>query len=154
MIRQVIWDVDGTLFDTYPAFARAFGLALDEIGETAPVDWIADLCRQSLNHCAVTLAHEFKVDARNILHGFHRHYAAIPPQEQPPFPGATEACAHVRAMGGDNFIVTHRGRQSLTRLLAAYQMKDYFADCVTADDDYPGIDLPPSASQSGPSWNH
>jgi phosphoglycolate phosphatase-like HAD superfamily hydrolase len=28
---NVIWDVDGTLFDTYPAIARAFKAALNEL---------------------------------------------------------------------------------------------------------------------------
>ena len=32
MIRNIIWDVDGTLFDTYPAISRAFRAALNELG--------------------------------------------------------------------------------------------------------------------------
>jgi phosphoglycolate phosphatase-like HAD superfamily hydrolase len=32
MFRNIIWDVDGTLFDTYPAIARAFQTALNDLG--------------------------------------------------------------------------------------------------------------------------
>ncbi|MGE5598647.1 MAG: HAD hydrolase-like protein, partial [Bacteroidota bacterium] len=32
MLRNIIWDVDGTLFDTYPPIAKAFQEALDELG--------------------------------------------------------------------------------------------------------------------------
>jgi HAD superfamily hydrolase (TIGR01509 family) len=137
MIRFLIWDVDGTIFDTYPAFTRAFGAAFDELGAAAPLDRIDALCRKSLTSCITTLAREFDLDEEDVLHGFQEHYASIPAQEQPPFPGVAEICAYVRAIGGDNYIVTHRGSQSLSRLLAVHHMVDYFADRLTADDGYP-----------------
>ena len=137
MLRYLLWDVDGTLFDTYPAFARAFGLLLDELEVTASLDWITGLCKRSLSHCATTLAHKFDVDVDDVLDGFSRHYAGIPAQDQPPFPGVVDVCAYVRAIGGENFIVTHRGSQSLQRLLVVHRMTDCFADRLTRDDDYP-----------------
>jgi phosphoglycolate phosphatase-like HAD superfamily hydrolase len=136
-IHSLIWDVDGTLFDTYPAFAKAFDTVLNELGVTVPLDRIVSLCKQSLNHCIATLAREFQLGVDELMQGFRRHYADIPAQEQPPFPDVIEVCAYVRAKGGDNFIVTHRGRQSLARLLVAHQMTDYFVDCLTADDNCP-----------------
>ncbi len=137
MSHFLIWDADGTIFDTYPAFGRAFGAALVELGAAAPTDWLVGLCKQSVSHCVNTLADQFSLDANDVLRGYIKHYTAIPPQEQPPFPGVVELCARVRATGGENFIVTHRGRQSLTQLLAVHQMAGYFADCLTADDGYP-----------------
>ena len=136
MLRYLLWDVDGTLFDTYPAFARAFGLLLDELEVTASLDWITGLCKRSLSHCATTLAHKFDVDVDDVLDGFSRHYAGIPAQDQPPFPGVVDVCAYVRAIGGENFIVTHRGSQSLQRLLVVHRMTDHFADRLTSDDGY------------------
>jgi phosphoglycolate phosphatase-like HAD superfamily hydrolase len=137
MIRQLIWDVDGTLLDTYPAFATAVALALGEIDVTVSPDRILSLCKRSLNHCVVTLADEFQADADDILAGFQRHYAAIPAQEQPPFPGVIEICGYIRSIGGSNLIVTHRGGRSLEMLLTAHRMGGYFADRLTADDGYP-----------------
>jgi len=32
--------VDGTLFDTYPAIARAFVAALSDVGAEAPKAWV------------------------------------------------------------------------------------------------------------------
>lgn len=147
MIRFLIWDVDGTIFDTYPAFARAFDAAIAELGATAPVDWITDLCKRSVSHCATTLAEQFNLDAGDVLRGYVNHYTKIPPQEQPPFPGVVEICARVHAMGGQNFIVTHRRRQSLTQLLAVHLMTDYFADCLTADDGFPRKPDPASMNE-------
>ncbi len=147
MIRFLLWDVDGTIFDTYPAFARAFGAAITELGATAPVDWITGLCKQSVSHCVTTLAGRFSLDAGDVLRGYVNHYTNIPPQEQPPFPGVAEICARVRATGGENFIVTHRGRESLTQLLAVHQMGAYFADCLTANDGFPRKPNPASMNE-------
>jgi phosphoglycolate phosphatase-like HAD superfamily hydrolase len=137
MIRYLIWDVDGTLFDTYPAITDAFGLALRDLGATASPDWIATLARQSLGHCTTVLAQECDLDPDELGGRFQVHYAAIPPAAQPPFPGVADVCAYVCSIGGANFLFTHRGQHSLLVLLAAHGMTGYFTDWVTADDGYP-----------------
>ena len=137
MLRDLIWDVDGTILDTYPAFIRAFEVALQDLDAQAPRQRIAQLCRQSLSHCVTTLADECRVDADDLLHGFQAHYAAAPSRDQPPFPGVIKVCATVRSIGGQNLIVTHRGGESLQRLLEFHHITDYFADCLTRDDKFP-----------------
>jgi len=137
MIRYLIWDVDGTLLDTYPAITEAYGRALRDFGATASPDWIVTLARQSLGHCTATLAQEFGLDPDELGGRFQVHYAALPPAAQPPFPGVADVCAYVCSIGGANFIFTHRGRKSLLALLAAHDLTGYFTDCVTHDDGYP-----------------
>jgi phosphoglycolate phosphatase-like HAD superfamily hydrolase len=53
MIQNIIWDVDGTLFDTYPPIARAFKSAIKHLGGVgdASIDWIEELSKISLSHC-------------------------------------------------------------------------------------------------------
>lgn len=137
MIRYLIWDVDGTLFDTYPAITSAFGLALRDLGATASPDRIAALARQSLRHCTSVLAEELGVAPDELVGRFRHHYATIRPEEQPPFCGVTEVCAYACSADGANFIFTHRGRDSLLALLAAHGMAGYFTDWLTGDDGYP-----------------
>ena len=60
MLRMLLWDVDGTLFDTYPAFAQAFSRVLAEKGIDMPLTEIEVLARQSLGTCAETLAQAHK----------------------------------------------------------------------------------------------
>ena len=137
MLSDLIWDVDGTIFDTYPAFIRAFEAALQELNAQAPLDWIAELCKRSLSHCVTTLAGECQVDADDVLRGFQAHYAAIPARDQPLFPGVIEVCTYVRSIGGQNLIVTHRGGESLQCLLEFHHMAGYFTDRLTRDDGFP-----------------
>lgn len=137
MIRYLIWDVDGTLFDTYPAIARAFGSALRDLGPTAPLERIAGLACVSVSHCARVLAAEYGLAPDDLLERFTGHYRAIPPQEQEPFPGVGAVCEYIRSLGGLNVIVTHRRRASLLQLLAVHDLGHHFADVITADDGYP-----------------
>ncbi len=137
MIRNLIWDVDGTLLDTYPAMTRAFCAALEQLGQTVEPERVAALAGVSLGHCARTLAEECGLAAEELLQRFNSCYRVIPLGEQGPFPGAVELCEHALASGGLNVIITHRGRESLLRLLAAHGLSRYFAGLIAADDGFP-----------------
>jgi phosphoglycolate phosphatase-like HAD superfamily hydrolase len=137
MIRNIIWDVDGTLFDTYPAMDRAVQNALRDLGKDAALERISALTRVSLGECLSTLAEEFQLSAEEIGERFDGYYARTTLLEQPPFPGVTAVCAYICSLGGKNSIVTHRGRASTTELLAAHGMSAYFSGCAARDDGYP-----------------
>lgn len=137
MIRNIVWDFDGTLFDTYPAITKAFQAALNQNGFTAPLDWIESLAKQSLGYCAATLADHFHIDPDSFGQAFHTHYASVLPEDQPPFPGVIEILLAVCTKGGKNLIVTHRGKESMLVLLDAYKMTEYFEGFITHNDGYP-----------------
>lgn len=137
MIRNLIWDVDGTLFDTYPAMAAAMRATLAELGADVPADRLETLARVSVDHCIEAVSEAHRLDAQAILKGFLWHYASIPPEGQPPFPGVREVCEAILAVGGKNVIVTHRRRETTAALLATHDMARYFAGAVTHDDGYP-----------------
>jgi HAD superfamily hydrolase (TIGR01509 family) len=133
----LVWDVDGTLFDTYPELSRAMHLALADLGCDLPFERVDALARHSLDLSLQTWSEECNLKPEDIRLHFREHYYAITPESQPPFPGVSGVCALVRERGGSNFIFTHRRRQTLDKLLEAFQMVDYFKDMVTSDDDYP-----------------
>jgi phosphoglycolate phosphatase-like HAD superfamily hydrolase len=137
MLKNIIWDVDGTLFDTYPAIARAFRLALNALGRDSPLDLIGGPARASMDECIRALAAEHGLTGDQITVGFSAHYAATKPEDEPPFEGVVQVCEHVRRIGGKNLIVTHRSRRGTERLLAGNNMQHYFAGWLTADDGYP-----------------
>jgi phosphoglycolate phosphatase-like HAD superfamily hydrolase len=137
MFRNIIWDVDGTLFDTYPAIARAFRIALNDLGKDASVDRIERLARTSLGYCVTTLANECQLSEDDIGQTFGEHYNRTPPEEQPPFPGVIAVCEYICSLSGKNVIVTHRGHKGTNELLAANQMTHYFRGCLAREDGYP-----------------
>jgi len=137
VIRNIIWDLDGTLFDTYPAMAAAFRLALRDLGGDADLDWLEALARESVGHCISTMADTYGLSEDDVTQGFAEHYAHIEAEEQPPFSGVVEICWYILRIGGQNCIVTHRGSESTARLLAAHGMAGLFTACVTGGGGYP-----------------
>jgi HAD superfamily hydrolase (TIGR01509 family) len=137
MIRNIIWDVDGTLFDTYPAIVGAFSMALRDLGSDAPPATIHELALVSLDHCVSVLAGDHGLSSSALEDAFSARYAECAASDSPPFPGVADVCRYVRAIGGSNVIVTHRRRASTEVLLAANDMRDQFAGIVTAEEGHP-----------------
>jgi phosphoglycolate phosphatase-like HAD superfamily hydrolase len=137
MFRNIIWDVDGTLFDTYPAIARAFQLALNDLEKDASLEWIEVLAKTSLSYCVTTLANQCQLREEDIEQAFGEHYDRTPPEKQPPFPGVITVCEYICTLGGKNVIVTHRGREGTNDLLTANNMTHFFSGCLAREDGYP-----------------
>jgi phosphoglycolate phosphatase-like HAD superfamily hydrolase len=137
MYRNIIWDLDGTLFDTYPAIAGAFQDAVRALGREADLDRILDLAQVSFDHCTQTLARECSLKPADIEREYVVHHARREYGEQRPFPGAREVCELVCSRHGKNLIVTHRGSRSTIGLLETHGLRRLFEGWITADDGYP-----------------
>lgn len=137
MIRNIIWDVDGTLFDTYPSIARAFKNAIEQLGKDASLEWIEKLSKISLSHCVATLSTEYQLEEEDIEREFQRYYGEISAEESPPFSGVVEICDSICSMNGKNVIVTHRGREGTLELLSTHNLIDKFADYIVREDGFP-----------------
>jgi len=139
--KFVIWDVDGTLFDTYPAIVLAYLHALESMGARDDFASVMNLALITLSHCNETLASRHSLPPDELGRRFNDTYAQVGPEDQPPFPLVIAACKAVIDQGGNNFIATHRRLAGLQELLQYHQMIDLFSDFVTADD---GLERKPS----------
>lgn len=137
MYRNIIWDVDGTLFDSYPGIARAMHAAVAELGGQETLQEIHKLTKVSLDLCSRQLGAKYGIEPEAILKTFARHYENEVAAEALPFPGVLELCRRIQADGGKNVIVTHRGRAGTAALLAAHGAADLFAGFVAGDDGFP-----------------
>jgi phosphoglycolate phosphatase-like HAD superfamily hydrolase len=135
--RNIIWDVDGTLFDTYPAITRAFKAALNDLGREASMAWIAELAKQSLGQCEAVLVDKYQLDKEAFGKALEKHFGRISIEESPLFPGVMKLCEYICSIKGKNVIVTHRGRKGTRELLMGYKLAGYFAGYITRDDGYP-----------------
>ncbi|MGC9348831.1 MAG: HAD hydrolase-like protein [Anaerolineae bacterium] len=137
MIRFLIWDADGTLFDTYPAVSQALSEALRERGVDVPAHDIHRLSRVSFGHCLCVLDEVHDVHIGEMHQGFEEIRDRVSPTDQPPFPGVRALCRYAISIDGANFILTHRDRASLGKLLTAHDLGDLFKDIAAGDDGYP-----------------
>lgn len=137
MIKHLIWDLDGTLYDTYPALTAALLATLADWSHYPEPELVMGLARASLTHCMTSLAATYQLPRATIEQGFSNQYAQIPYHKQPLMPGAYALCSYIRSLRGKNVIVTHRPRQSTTELLDAHALRHLIVDCITVDDEFP-----------------
>ena len=127
MIRNMIWDVDGTLFNTYPAITYALSKSLNRMGKPVALNLIDGLVRQSFQHCVDTLCRRYKVDADMLLEQFAEVYRTISLQNQPPVDGAREVCELIAAHGGKNVAILYRQVGEVRCLFETHEMAHLFA---------------------------
>jgi len=135
--RYLLWDFDGTLFDTYPPLVRAIERALADLETAEPRQEIERLLGTTLADSLATLAGRHGLDPAELGMQVAHYYQQTPVQEMPRFPGAIRVCERLIAADGRNYMFTHRTRPSLMRLLDSYGVAGLFADCLTVEDGYP-----------------
>lgn len=137
MIKNLLWDVDGTLFDTYPAITYAISKTLGTMGASVALNVIDGLARRSIDHCLGTLSQRFKLDPDLLRLRFAESYRTIPPANQHPFPGVREICELIHTKGGRNIIVTHRAVSSTQSLLETHEISSLFDAIFNVEQGYP-----------------
>jgi HAD superfamily hydrolase (TIGR01549 family) len=135
--RNLIWDFDGTLFDTYPEITKAF---IDVLKKDYSINYgykqAYSLAKSSITFCIESLADEFNIDREEFYENFKKRYFGEMTFEEKPFEGVEEVLEYVSARGG-NFLITHRGSESLNEFLIRNDFKKYFIEIVSSDANFP-----------------
>ncbi|MBN2006697.1 MAG: HAD-IA family hydrolase [Anaerolineae bacterium] len=138
MITYLVWDAGGTLFDTYPAVVSAASTALQGLGLVPPPsNLLLEWFRETVSAGVRRVVEMYSLDGAQFAALFEASYERIDAACQPPFPGVIEVCREMCHRNGRNFIITHRDRASLQKLLDAHGMAGYFTALVTAEDPFP-----------------
>ncbi|MBO3725525.1 HAD family hydrolase [Actinomyces bowdenii] len=142
-MRHIIWDMGGTLIDTYPGVVRA--LCRAAYGDLAPAH-----LRQTSALTRISIAHA--IEELSTLRGVPR--AALEQAHEdlkaqwrtrpaPVMDGARELMARVWERGGLNLVATHRDRESATMLVTIHGLDP--DDMVCAPD---GVERKPSPAMN------
>jgi phosphoglycolate phosphatase-like HAD superfamily hydrolase len=131
---HIIWDLDGTLFDSYPPLIASFERALDEFQVAVPRAELVRLLNDTVPACIqeITARHSLEPVIFEARVAYYQRQVTA--SDQPPFDGAICLCERFLKAGGTNFIFTHRSRESVLRLLDWYRIEGLFSECLTADD--------------------
>lgn len=132
----VIWDLGGTLVDTYPDVDRALADAVHGEGAVGEDELheVAQLTRVSSGHAIGTLARRHGIPESSLRAAYEKTKETWRESPPPVVAGAQEVLAAVRAAGGLNLVATHRDRASATQLLAALGLE--VDDLVCAPDGF------------------
>jgi phosphoglycolate phosphatase-like HAD superfamily hydrolase len=134
--RQVIWDFDGTLFNTYPHTAQAFLMLLKkEYLVSENVNDIEKNMRISMQH-----AYDFYRDKFDINDSFIRKFKEFrllhENQNSLPTNDAYLVCKFIYDQGSFNYLHTHRDKGALS-MLQKHGFKNIFRDFITSEDNFP-----------------
>ena len=137
MIHHVIWDFDGTLFDTYPAMARAFREALADIGspDLPTIPEILVPLKIIMDEAYRVFVTEKGLPMDEARAAYKRRSPKAEAEIAFPFAAAKQLCMDIVAAGGKNYIFTHRNTSTLA-MLEKFGMLDLFEEIVTSKNGY------------------
>ncbi|WP_429472480.1 HAD hydrolase-like protein [Neobacillus sp. B4I6] len=119
---NVLWDFDGTLFDTYPALVSGFiNLSKQDLDRDEVLKWLKIDSKTAFKH--------YGIDEKQRLEyqTLHNYYSKT---ESRPFEYLAEALSSV----DHNIIVTHRDKESTIFLLKKYHLDKYFKEIVSVEE--------------------
>ncbi|PGM63213.1 phosphoglycolate phosphatase [Bacillus cereus] len=122
---NILWDFDGTLFDTYPVYTKILSQV---IGEKVSEEEIYTKLKVSFSHAI----DYYKISKKQISE-IDVLESQIIIADIKPF----EKVEEVLKFAHKNVIMTHKDRAGVLSILNHYGWDKYFADMVTIDDGYP-----------------
>ncbi len=135
--KNLIWDFDGTILDTYPEITRAFINVLKKDYEIEyDYDKAYSLAKTSISFCIESLADEFNIKREEFSGNFKKRYFGELNFEGKPFEGVEKVLEYVSKRGA-NFLITHRGSESLNEFLIRNDFTKYFIEIVSFDANFP-----------------
>lgn len=122
---NILWDFDGTLFDTYPVYTKILS---EILGDTVDKQEIYKNLKISYSHAIQYYNISCKQEEQiKILKG------KITAKDMKPFAGVEE----ILEFSDKNVIMTHKDRAGVLSILNHYGWDKYFVDMVTIDDGFP-----------------
>jgi phosphoglycolate phosphatase-like HAD superfamily hydrolase len=135
MIKDVIWDFDGTLFDTYPAIAGVFLETLESFGISEDRQGVLKMLHRSLSDTYDHFSAKHSIERGKLRAEFVKNEEAMDVSIVSPFEGAAGLLETIISNGGINLVYTNRGASTYSFLEHAGYMK-YFNEIITREDGF------------------
>lgn len=128
-MKNFIWDLDGTLFNTYPGMIKAFCLAVEFFGIDYDNEKVEELVMNSVDFAAMYYATD-DIDQITIKKKYSEIETSLPLDSKQPFEGLKDTLMAIKSAGGHSFIMTHRGLSTLD-IVDHWEIKDLITETVT-----------------------
>ena len=132
---NIIWDFDGTLFDTYPAMCGDLRKVMEGLGVQVTAEDLISRFTASRGTVLAWCGQQAGLPAEEVDRIYRAWVAEHGQPEAHPFPHVREFLAQFQAAGGKNFVFTHRSG-SVHDYLAGEGLTQYFTDVVSAGTTY------------------
>ena len=133
MLKEFIWDFDGTLYDTYTIMLDAFMQTLKDYGVDAKR---AEIYRLLKSESSASVAAKYNLDFAEfseIFQNYERQDQRVPVS----YEGTKAMLESIVKQGYNNYIYTHRTVASTKELLEREGMLHLFAEIVGPENKFP-----------------
>lgn len=134
MYKHIIWDFDGTLFDSYPVMVKAAIAVLEEQGIYESYDKIMSLIKMSFTHLYDYFNETYYI-SDTLISNFDKYRKEFEIDNIKPFPYIEDICKKVYDKNRYNHLYTHRGKSSI-EYLKKYDMYEYFKGLITKESNF------------------
>lgn len=133
IIKNIIWDFDGTIMDTYPAIASSTYMVA--LNNKVNIDYneILRMTKITLRFALEFLAKKTLKSYEELFQEYLIEYDKFDSSKLIVFPYVLDILKYVINAGGANYIVTHRGKDSLLKHLKENELTDFFSYIITGD---------------------
>ena len=132
MNKAVIWDLDGTLFDSYPVIVESIYLTFQEVGVSLTREEIKEhAIRYSSNALFYEVAKERGL-AAEMLFQKYREYSRARINDITIIDGAIEILELLKRNAFSHYVLTHRGKTTLS-VLDQLRLRSYFDEIITSE---------------------
>lgn len=129
MIKNYIWDFDGTLFDTYPAMVEGVFQALHDFGIERPKKEIYRVMKQE---SVRKLRESYQLEETSFNQLFHE-YEEQYQELSVPFKETEMVLRRLKETGAKHYILTHRVTASTWKLLKVFGLADLIEEVIGID---------------------
>jgi len=130
LYKHIIWDFDGTLFDTYPVMGNIFKNMLEEEGIEEPLDDILKHMKVSMSYALQHYEKKYHIN-NTFIEEYNKRRKDMEIHSCKPYAGIEEICRYIHTSGKSNYLYTHRG-ESAIKFLTNYGLYNYFSDFITS----------------------
>jgi HAD superfamily hydrolase (TIGR01549 family) len=130
MFKHIIWDFDGTLFDTYPVMATVFKEMLEEKGYQEDLEEILTYMKVSMLYALKHYENRYPI-SKAFLEEYELRRREKELSLCKPYAEIENICRSIHTSGKCNYLYTHRGASAIT-LLNDYNLYEYFTDFITS----------------------
>lgn len=136
MKKAVIWDLDGTLFDSYDVIVNSLSLTFQEYG--------IKISREDIHHHAISfsirsLLSKISDESGVPTEDLHQRYSLISSNQYlaiKPMPHAMEVLQNLEDSGVESYVFTHRGKTTIP-VLDNLGMTRFFKEIITSQSGFP-----------------
>ena len=132
MSKAVIWDLDGTLFDSYPVIVESIYLTFQESGISLSREQIKEYAIRSSSSALFYEVADERGIAAEALFQKYREFSRARINDITIIDGALEILEVLRRNGFSHYVLTHRGKTTIS-VLDQLGMTSYFGEILTSE---------------------